>query len=313
MKKTLISIFFFVLLFVFSCSNDITAQNNISENIITKSNGRIILAYKVFEDFLNSDKSWESYKKIVLEAYPEMQAVHNKTLSWGSIDSVRFPEEVTKFKKADWEHYFSEYNRKTLDYLYDSLIARANMILAPLNHNHVDLCLFLPYGGCFIIPGERKCTIYISLLINPDEVPKIMIHEYAHNLHIQRRPVEPYNLRREIVSEGMAVYLTTLILKDPGLSKSVPFMPDSSVQWCFRNEQLIKTTIKTELGDTTFNCLKKFIADGPVSTPPKGFVEKTGYFAGYRIIEACIKKGMKLDDICSLNSDSVLAESGYFN
>jgi uncharacterized protein YjaZ len=178
---------------------------------------------------------------------------------------------------------------------------------------HVDLCLFLPYGGCFIIPGEGKCTIYISLLINPDEVPKIMIHEYAHNLHIQRRPVEPFNLKREIVSEGMAVYLTTLILKDPGLSKSVPFMPDSSVKWCFKNEQLIKTAIKTELGDTTFNCLKKFIADGPVSTPPKGFVEKTGYFAGYRIIEACIKKGMKLEDICSLNSDSVLAESGYFN
>ena len=313
MKKTLISIFFFVLLFVFSCSNDITAQNNISENIITKSNGRIILAYKLFEDFLNSDKTWESYRKLVLGSCPEMQAVHNKTLSWGSIDSIRFPEDVTKFKKADWEQYFSEYDRKTLDFLYDSLIARANKTLAPLNHNHVDLCLFLPYGGCFIIPGERKCTIYISLLINPDEVPKIMIHEYAHNLHIQRRPVEPFNLRREIVSEGMAVYLTTLILKDPGLSKSVPFMPDSSVKWCFKNEQLIKTTIKTELGDTTFNCLKKFIADGPVSTPPKGFVEKTGYFAGYRIIEVCIKKGMKLEDICSLNSDSVLAESGYFN
>jgi hypothetical protein len=139
-----------------------------------------------------------------------------------------------------------------------------------------------------------------------------MIHEYAHNLHIQRRPVEPFNLKRELVSEGMAVYLTTLILKDPGLSQSIPFMPESSVKWCFENEQLIKESIKTELNDTTYSCLKKFIADGPVSTPPKGFVEKTGYFAGYQIIASCIKKGIKLEDICLLNSDSVIAESGYF-
>ena len=103
------------------------------------------------------------------------------------------------------------------------------------------------------------------------------------------------------------------IIKDPVLSKSIPFMPESSVKWCFDNEKLIKASIITELNDTTFNCLKKFIADGPVSTPPPGFVEKTGYFAGYRIIEACIKKGMKLEEICSLNSDTVLVKSGYFN
>lgn len=200
-----------------------------------------------------------------------------------------------------------------LDYLYDSLIARANKTLAPLNHNAVDLCLFLPYSGCFIISGEGKCTIYISLLIDPDEVAKIMIHEYAHNLHIQRRPLEPFNLHREIVSEGMAVYLTTLILNDPGLTKSIPFMTESSVQWCFANEHIIKASIKSELNDTTFNCLKKFIADGAIATPPKGFVEKTGYFVGFRIIEACIKKGMKLEDICKLDSDEVITHSGYFN
>jgi uncharacterized protein YjaZ len=47
--------------------------------------------------------------------------------------------------------------------------------------------------------------------------------------------------------------------------------------------------------------------------PQKGFFEKTGYFAGFRIIEAFIKKGMKLEDICSLNSDTVIAKSGYYN
>jgi len=313
MKRPFLIYCIIVLLLGPASLNKISGQSISSDNIITKGNGKIILAYKSFEEFLKSNKSWANYKKIVLGSCSEMQAVHNKSLSWGSIDSVRFPEEVTKFKKADWEKYFSQYNRKMLDYLYDSLIARANKTLAPLNHNAVDLCLFLPYSGCFIIPGEEKCTIYISLLINPDEVPKIMIHEYAHNLHIQRRPVEPFNLKRELVSEGMAVYLTTLILKDPGLSRSIPFMPESSVKWCFENEQLIRESIKPELNDTTYNCLKKFIADGPVSTPPKGFVEKTGYFAGYQIIESCIKKGMKLEDICLLNSDTVIAESGYFN
>jgi uncharacterized protein YjaZ len=151
------------------------------------------------------------------------------------------------------------------------------------------------------------------LLIDPRDVQKIMVHEYAHNLHFQRRPDEPFNLGREIVSEGMAVYLTTLILKEGGLFKAIPFMPEASVKWCFENEPLIKSTIKNELGDTTFNGLKRFIADGPLSTPPKGFVEKTGFFAGYRIIEACIKKGMKLEDICALSSGNILDISGYFN
>lgn len=313
MKKLLIIAFFFATQFIIPFSNNLLAQNNSSERIIIKDNGRIILAYKVFEDFLNSDKSWESYKRIVLEAYPEMKAAHNKALSWGAIDSLTFPKEVTNFKKEDWVNYFSQYDRKTLNYLYDSLILAANKILKPIKQNPVDLCLFLPYDGCFIIPGPERSTIYISMKIDPKDVKKIMIHEYAHNLHFQRRPDERFNLRREIVAEGMAVYLTTLVIKDHGLSESIPFMPESSVKWCFDNEKLIKASIITELNDTTFNCLKKFIADGPVSMPPPGFVEKTGYFAGYRIIESCIKKGMKLEEICSLSSDSVIVKSGYFN
>jgi uncharacterized protein YjaZ len=242
-----------------------------------------------------------------------MQAVHDKTLSWGAIDSVSFPSEIAKYKKDDWTKYFHKYDSKTLNFLYDSLISKADRILKPVTTIPVDLCLFLPYGGCFIISGPARNTIYISLLIDLSEVPKIMIHEYSHNLHIQRRPEEPFSLGRELVSEGMAVYLTTLILNDPGLSKSVPFMPPSSVKWCFENEKMIRDSIRANLSDTTFNCLKKFIADGAVSAPPEGFVEKTGYFTGYRIIEACIKKGMKLEDICSLNSDTVIEESGYFN
>ena len=310
MKK---SIYFTFLLFVFTFffSGKIFAQTAASENIIIKDHGRIILAYKVFDNFLNSDLTWASYKRIVLNAFPEMQAVHDKVLSWGSIDSVKFPVTVTTYKRADWENYFNRYDKNTLNYLYDSLLVRADNVLKPVNHNPVDLCLFLPYGGCFIISGPTRSTIYISLLIDPADVRKIMIHEYSHNLHIQRRPAEHLTLKREIVSEGMAVYLTTRIL-NTDVFKSIPFMPETNVKWCFENENLIKSALIPDLTDTTFNSLKKFIADGAISTPPAGFVEKTGYFAGFRIIEACLNKGIKLEEICSLNSDSVIARSGYF-
>ena len=95
--------------------------------------------------------------------------------------------------------------------------------------------------------------------INPNEVRKIMVHEYAHNLHFQRRPQEPLTLRREVVSEGMAVYLTTLILEDLGLSHSIPFMPESSVDWCLENEQLIKDSIRLELEDSGNQIFLRYI------------------------------------------------------
>jgi len=255
MKQIILCVFVLASVRNIVCTNELSAQNIKPEYIISKDKGRIILAYKLFYDFLNSDKSWGSYRKIVLDSCPEMLAVHNKTLSWGAIDSVRFPSEIAKYKKDDWTQYFKKYDIKTLNFLYDSLISKADRILKPITSTPVDLCLFLPYGGCFIISGSERSTIYISLLIDLSEVPKIMIHEYSHNLHIQRRPVEPFNLRREIVSEGMAVYLTTLILNDPGLTKSVPFMPPTSVKWCFENEKMIRDSITADLSDTTFNWL----------------------------------------------------------
>jgi uncharacterized protein YjaZ len=306
----LLSITFFFLL---ANPNQIKAQASSKQYIITKEKGQIIKAYEAFKDFLNSDRSWTSYERMILEAYPEMQAVHNTSLRWKSIDSLTFPNQLKTYKAEDWERYFNQYNDSTLNVLYDSIIEKANTILCPIKKNKVDLCLFLPYAGCFIIPGEIKSTIYISLLINPNEVQKIMTHEYAHNLHKQRCPEEPLTLKREMVSEGIAVYLTTMINKNMGLSNAIPFMPESSVKWCFENEQMIRDSIIADLNDTTELFLKKYIADGSCcSAPPKGFVEKTAYFTGYRIIEACIKKGMKLEDICSLNSDAVIEKSGYF-
>ena len=312
MKKLCLLILVSVsFLIVLSC-NHLVFRSKSSPYIIPRENGRIIMVYKAFGDFLNSDKSWESYKRILLDAYPEMQEVHDTQIRWGTIDSVKFREEVITYKREDWESYFHRYNEESLKILYDSVIGNAHKVLAPVTNKPVDLCLYLPYGGCFIVPEAEKSTIFISLLIDTADAKKIMAHEYAHNLHFQRRPEESMTLKSELVSEGMAVYLTTLIDKDFTINNAIPFMPDSSVAWCFRNEQTIKDSIRPELDDTTMRYMFRYIADGSIARPPVGFVQKTAYFAGYRVIEACVEKGMKPEEICALSSDQVIKASGYF-
>ncbi len=150
------------------------------------------------------------------------------------------------------------------------------------------------------------------MLIDPKDVVKIMAHEYSHVLHFSRKPDESLTLKREIVSEGMAVFLTNQIIDDIEVSNSVPFMPESSFEWCMENEQLIKDSMKYELNDTSMQIFARYIADGDFAKPPKGFVQKTAYFAGYRIIEECIKKGISLEEICSLDSETIINKSNYF-
>jgi hypothetical protein len=300
------------ILFLANISN-LNAQNKDSEYIITKEDGRIILAYKNFEDYLHSDRSWNNYKKLVFEACPEMVAIHEKYLSWGNVDTLKFQNDLKTSKFEDWSKYFNQYDKKTLNFLYDSIIAKANAILPPVNKQPVDLCIFIPYPGCFVLFSNGKSIICISLYIDPKDASKIMIHEYAHCLYHQRHSEEPLSLKREIVSEGFAVYLTTLTIPDIGIFNSVPFMPASSFQWCLDNENIIKDSIQSDFSDSTSGFLKRYIADGKgFANPPVGFVEKTGYFVGYRIIKACIDKGMKLEEICSLTSDEIIKKSSYF-
>jgi hypothetical protein len=89
------------------------------------------------------------------------------------------------------------------------------------------------------------------MYIDPNDAEKIMAHEYAHILHLDRQPKEPLSLKREIVSEGMAVFLTIRIIKNIEVSHSIPFMSKNSFEWCLKNEQLIKDSIALELEDTT--------------------------------------------------------------
>lgn len=280
--------------------------------IIQKENGHIILAYKAFRDFLASDRSWESYQALVLDAYPQVRVVHDRQLGWGVIDSITFPEEIRQFKTEDFEALFTQYNTETFHYLYDSIAGMAQSILKPLHEKQVDLCFFLPYGSCFAVPGQDRNTIFISMWINPGEVEKIMAHEYSHILHDDRRPEEALTLGKELVSEGLAVYLTTRIISDLEISDAVPFMPAESFEWCMSHEQLIRDSIWLDINDSTERLFTRYISDGSFAEPPDGFVQKTGYFTGYRIIEQCIDQGMSLEEICSLDSRTVILKSNYF-
>ncbi len=310
--KTTVCILFCAVVALFVFEGYRNSGPNPNDYIIPKKNGKIILAYKAFMDFLNSDRSWKSYKSILLDPYPSVQKVHNRQIEWGSVDTIKFPNEIKNFKKEDFEKYMSQYDLRTINYLYDSVIEMSHKVLPPLGKKKVDLCFFLPYGSCFVIPEDSLNTIFISMYINPNDVEKIMAHEYAHILHFDRCPKEPLTLKREIVYEGMAVYLTNRIIKNIEVSNSIPFMPKSSFEWCLKNEQMIKDSIKSELTDTTERLFKRYISDGSYAEPPVGFVQKTGYFIGYRIIEKCINKGIPLEEICSLESEMVIKKSEYF-
>ena len=313
MKRIIIINFLsFYLLFILNC-NGIKNQEHGARYIIPKKNGEIILAYKAFIDFLKTEQNWDDYNKLLLEPYPEVQLVHKRQLEWGAIDSVNFIKDLKNYKIEEYEHFLTQYGTETLNYLYDSVILRAHTILPPLTDKKVDLCFFLPYGSCFVVPEEDKNTIYISMWIDPDDVEKITAHEYGHILHFDRMPEESLTLKREVISEGMAVYLTNQIIDDIEVSNSVPFMPEESFNWCITNEQLIKDSIRLELNDTSMLLFTRYISDGSFAKPPQGFVQKTGYFVGYRIIEACINKGMELEEICEMPSAEIIEKSDYFN
>lgn len=289
-------------------------QTDSRRHIIPKQNGSIILAYESFAAFLKTDQDWVTYRATMLDPYPEMRLVHKRMLEWGVIQSDAFEQQVRTFKAEEFSPLIERYDIDQISWLYDAVIEKGNRLLPPNNPKTTNLCLFLPYGSCFVEPEEKSNTIYISLRIHPDQAELILAHEYSHILHIDRRPEEPVSAKRELVSEGIAVYLTGKLIDNIEPSRSVPFMPAESFEWCIANETLIRETIVKDLdiGFETF--MKRYIADGKgFAEPPPGFVEKTAYFIGYKIVEACVKKGHPIDSICAMDADTVIRTSGYFD
>lgn len=298
---------FVIICFYSHCQN----VEKSSKYVLNKENGRIILAYKAFEDYLKSEKSWENYQKCLLDRFPEMQYLHKRNIKYHFIDSTDFCEDVLNFSIDSFKVFLNRINDKKINELYDTIILKCNEQLTPLNK--VDLCFYLPYGDCFMINNEGKQTIFISLKYSIDKIPLILCHEYAHCLHHQRRPEETDHLKRKMITEGIASYLPTIIFENSFIYNGLWMMPKEAIDWCIEHEQAIKDSIILEWNDGGMNTVKRYIAGGTgFAAPPEGFPEKTAYYAGYRIIESCFNKGMTLSEICSLYAETVINNSGYF-
>jgi hypothetical protein len=291
------------------CSQEGSA--NLNKN--NTKNGKVILAYRGFEQFLDSEHTWENYQKYVLDPYPAMRRLHKKYREWGLINKDSFPEKVVNISERKYRQILKDVNDQEICSLYDSIARRCNRILAP--KKEIDVCFFLgPIKDCLMLQVAGRNTILISIEDEPEEIPLIIIHEYAHCLHHPYRPsIESELLSDLVVSEGVACFFPTLVDKNASIYEGLWMMPRPAVDWCIENEKLIVETIKQDLNKGGLEIEKKYICSGAgFATPPEGFPEKTAYYLGYHIIEKCLKE-ISLKELCSMDSDEVIAKSRFFN
>ena len=307
MKKDFI---FSSLIFIIICCPRLYGQDN-QRAVIPQENGDIILAYKGFEQFLNSPKDWNDYLKYVLHAYPTLRCLHQRYIKYGLNDSVLYKKQVSDYTIDDFALYLNRVKEKQFITLYDNVIKQMDSILTP--RNKVDICFFLPYGDCFVQEVAGRQTVFISIKYDMDKMDLILMHEYAHCLHHQRRPQEPSVLKRWIVSEGIASFFPLLVSRNYSIYEGLWMMPRENIDWCRQHEPEIIDSIRMDLDKQGMEISKKYIAGGEgFARPPRGFPEKTGYYLGYRLIEKCMDKGMALSDICILDSKAVMDSSGVF-
>lgn len=282
-------------------------------DIIVRANGNIVFAYKNFERYLQSDKSWQTYESMVLDSHPAMSALHRHNLKYGFIDSVQFQGEMQSCTLDDYVSYLNNVSDEKLVRLYDSVIERMDDMLTPLDS--VDVVFYLPYGrDCFIMGVGDRMTIYISIKYPVEKMEKILVHEYAHNLHHQRWPEEPSVLKRWVVSEGFASYFLLLLSDSATIYDGLWMMPRENVDWCMTHEEVILDSLALDLEKGGLEISKKYIAGGEgFATPPKGFPEKTGYYIGYRIVETCLDKGVTMTEICGMTTQQIMEKSKIFN
>ncbi|MFA5251739.1 MAG: DUF2268 domain-containing putative Zn-dependent protease [Phycisphaerae bacterium] len=276
-------------------------------------NGKVILAYKGFEIFLDSAHTWENYQKYVLDPYPAVNSLHEKYREWGLINKDSFPEKVASISESKYRQVLKDVNDQKICSMYESAVRRCDRVLAP--RNEIDICFFLsPIKDCLMLPIFGRNTILISLEYRPEEMPLIVIHEYAHCLHRQYKPTKESKLLSDwIVNEGVASFFPKLVDANASIYEGLWMMPKPAVDWCVENEKLIIDTIWQDLNKGGFEIEKKYICGGKgFASPPEGFPEKTGYYIGYRVVEKCLKE-IPLEELCSMGSNEVIVKSRLFN
>ncbi len=300
----------FILIF---CKFSAFGKQNSNLNKNNVGNREVILAYKGFEKFLGSEHTWENYQKYVLDPYPAVNSLHGKYREWGLINAESFPEKVINISESKYRQILKDVNDQKICSMYESTMQRCNAALAP--KEEIDVFFFLgPIKDCLMFSVSGRKTILISVEYKLEDIPLIIIHEYAHCLHYQYKPAkESESLSDSIVNEGVASFFPRIINENASIYEGLWMMPKPAVDWCVENEKLIIDTIRQDLNKGGLEIEKKYICSGSgFAKPPEGFPEKTGYYIGYRIIENCLKE-KPLRELCSMDSDEVIAESQLFN
>lgn len=304
--------FIVLALILLFCNLFAAAKSYAGPNEKTASNGEVVLAYKGFEKFLDAEHTWENYQKYVLEPYPAVKKLHGKYQQWGLIDKGSFPEKIAGVSESKYRQILKDVNDREICSIYNSTVHRCNAALTP--KEKIDICFFLgTIKDCLMFSVSGRKTILISVEYEPEKLPLIIIHEYAHCLHYEYKPPRQSRLLSDsIVNEGVASFFPTLVDKDASIYEGLWMMPKPAVDWCVANEKLIIDTIRPDLNKAGLEIEKKYICSGEgFAKPPEGFPEKTGYYIGYRIVEKCLEE-MPLEELCSMSRDEVIAKSRFF-
>ena len=296
----------------------------------------LYLAYKGFKAFLEGPLTWENYEQKVIGSYGNvMRNYHLFHAIMMSSGFENIKKTVSSISPSEYTEILGKVNDEKLKASYETVTEKSNKEIQPVDEIDVYFILTpLPdFSGT--VPGNGKLNAVITVSYNPEKIPLILSHEYAHCLftpHIidyeqikelaERLPEEKFSqfiakfylgqpLKFQIVNEGFASYFPRLIFRTLSIYDALWAMPRDAVTRCMRNERLVKETIGKDLEERGMEIHRKYVMGGSGANPPRGLPEKTAYYVGYRIIENC-SKNMSLKDLCSLDVDGIISESGYF-
>ena len=293
----------------------------------------LFLAYKGFERFLKGPLTWENYKREVIDPYPVMRNYHLIFSAFlGGIEGLKAL--VSTISPERYLEVLSRVKEEELLEMHESVMARCEEVVQP--ELEVDIYLILsPFmPSSMSVPASGKMNVVASVAYG-EKLPLVLSHEYAHCIFVPKMSesglVERFTedlsdeefyelisklwfdrpLKWGMVNEGFASFFTKFVFPECSMYEALWMMPREAVDWCARNERKLKEEISRNLEERGREAMRKYFMTGPLSSPPEGFPGQTAYYAGYRIVESCLKR-ISLKEFFSLGIDEIVSASGYF-